>query len=90
MPRELEAGEARVWSGFINRVAYRFFSWLDVRLLTSDGDYFQEGIDELHRVLSAAGHKHRYQRVHGPHDYLFNRTFGSLALIDFHEEVFAP
>lgn len=61
---------------------------LELRLLTSDGDYFQEGVEALHKALVADGEKHRYARVHGPHDYLFNRTFGSLALIDFHEEVF--
>ena len=63
---------------------------LELRLLTSDGDFFQEGVDGLHHALAAAGRKHRYLRVHGPHDYLFNRTFGSLALIDFHEEIFGP
>ena len=61
---------------------------LALRLLTSDADFFQEGIEALHKALVTDGHKHRYQRVHGPHDYLFNRTFGALALIDFHEEIF--
>ncbi len=61
---------------------------LELRLLTSDGDFFQDGVDTLHKALVAEGLKHRYARVHGPHDYRFNRTFGSLALIDFHEEVF--
>jgi pimeloyl-ACP methyl ester carboxylesterase len=63
---------------------------LELRLLTSDGDFFQEGVEGLHRALASIRRPHRYQRVHGPHDYLFNRTFGSLALIDFHEEVFTP
>ena len=85
----MNRADVAVWRRRLER-AWHEHSALELRLLTSDGDYFQEGIDELHRVLGAAGHKHRYQRVHGPHDYLFNRTFGSLALIDFHEEVFAP
>ncbi len=85
----MNRSDVAVWRRRLERAWHEQPS-LELRLLTSDGDYFQEGIDELHRVLMAAGHKHHYQRVHGPHDYLFNRTFGSLALIDFHEEVFAP
>jgi len=82
----MNRGDLAAWRRRLDR-AWGENPGLDLRLLTSDGDFFQEGVDALHASLLAAGRKHRYLRVHGPHDYLFNRTFGSLALIDFHEEI---
>lgn len=83
----MNRADAPVWRRRLER-AFAENPHLELRLLTSDGDFFQDGVDALHKALVADRRKHRYARVHGPHDYLFNRTYGSLALIDFHEEVF--
>ncbi len=85
----MSRGDVPAWRRRLER-AWAENPDLALRLLTSDGDFFEEGVSGLHRALVAAGRKHRYARVRGPHDYLFNRTFGSLALIDFHDEVFGP
>jgi enterochelin esterase-like enzyme len=56
-----------------------------LRLLTSDGDYFLEPTQVLHKALDARGIVHRLDVVVGPHSYDFNRGPGGYEMLLFHD-----
>jgi enterochelin esterase-like enzyme len=56
-----------------------------LRLLTSNGDYFLESVQELHRALDSRGVAHQLDVVVGPHSYDFNRGPGGFEMLLFHD-----
>ena len=44
-----------------------------IQLVTSDGDVMQHSVNEMRKLLQAEGISHRYLRLTGPHDYIFNQ-----------------
>lgn len=57
-----------------------------IQLITSDGDSMARSVEKMHRMLRANGIPHRYLKLTGPHDYIFNQGPGSLALLLFHNQ----
>ena len=60
---------------------------LQLRLLTSTGDFFRVAIGRLSKALSRAGVKHAHRVVVGPHSYAFNRGPGGYEMLLFHDRV---
>lgn len=66
---------------------------LHLRLLTSSGDYYLNGLTAIHADLRYAKVPHDWLVVSGPHDYAFNRGPGALEMLAYHDRVlrgFAP
>lgn len=57
-----------------------------IQLVTSDHDPMAPSVGRLHGLLAGNEIPHRYQRLTGPHDYIFNQGPGCLALLVFHNE----
>ena len=60
---------------------------LQLRILTSEEDYFRPAVEAFDRALVAKGLTHDYLMAKGPHDYAFNRGPGSIELLFWHERV---
>jgi iron(III)-salmochelin esterase len=58
---------------------------LRLRLLTSHDDYFHESVLAMSRAWTAAGIRHDFADLIGPHDYVFNRGPGSIELLLWHD-----
>ncbi len=58
-----------------------------LRLVTSDGDYFRDGIEQLSKRLDTDGVKHQLLITPGPHDYVYNRGPGSIEMLQWHDRV---
>lgn len=58
---------------------------LQLRLVTSDGDYFLGAMRDLSAALRAAGVPHRLDVLTGPHSYEWNRGPGAHELLLFHD-----
>ena len=61
-----------------------------LRLLTSDEDYFLEPTRELSKALADRGIAHRLDVVSGTHSYEFNRGPGGYEMLLFHDRVLRP
>ncbi len=55
-----------------------------IQLVTSDRDTMARSVERMHQMLDEQGIPHRYLKLTGPHDYIFNQGPGSLALLVFH------
>lgn len=62
---------------------------LQLRLLTSDKDYFKNAIRSASRSWQAAGITHQLDEVPGVHDYPFNRGPGAIEMLLWHDRVLA-
>jgi enterochelin esterase-like enzyme len=60
---------------------------LELRLLSSDGDYFLRANRAIDRALGAAGQRRELVVVPGPHDYDFNRGPGAIEMLVYHDRV---
>jgi len=60
---------------------------LQLRLLTSDEDYFLRENQRLSTLLDRGGVRHQLLRVPGTHSYRFNRGPGSYEMLMFHDRV---
>ena len=60
---------------------------LQLRLVTSEEDYFRSAIEAYDRALTAKGVSHEFLMTPGPHDYSFNRGPGSIELLFWHDQV---
>ncbi|HMJ10462.1 MAG TPA: alpha/beta hydrolase-fold protein [Polyangiaceae bacterium] len=60
-------------------------SQLKLRLLTSDGDFFQGATRAIAHALTRVGVPHEFVEVTGPHDYAFNRGPGVYEMLVFHD-----
>jgi iron(III)-salmochelin esterase len=60
---------------------------LNLRLITSQFDYFRDPILSLSRAWKASGTAHDFADLPGPHDYVFNRGPGSIELLLWHDRV---
>jgi iron(III)-salmochelin esterase len=56
-----------------------------LRLLTSERDFFRDGIGNLSQALFKRSLQHEFLDAPGPHDYIFNRGPGAYELLFFHE-----
>jgi predicted esterase len=72
-----------VYRGLVKRNA-RILRKKRIQLVTSDGDPMARDVKAMHELLSASKVPHRFFVLSGPHDYIFNRGPGSLALLVFH------
>ncbi len=62
---------------------------LQLRLLTSDKDYFRNAIRSTSKAWQAAGIAHQLDEVPGVHDYPFNRGPGAIEMLLWHDRVLA-
>jgi enterochelin esterase-like enzyme len=62
----------------------------NVRLLTSEGDFYLRATRELAVELKARGVAHRLDVVPGPHAYAFNRGPGVYEMLTFHDRALRP
>jgi iron(III)-salmochelin esterase len=62
---------------------------LQLRLLTSNEDYFRRAITRASGAWRAAGISHELLEVPGPHDYPFNRGPGAIEMLLWHDRVLA-
>jgi len=69
------------------RAARERFPDLELRLLTSEGDYFLRANRVIAAALDRAGVEHELLIVPGPHDYEFNRGPGAIEMLFFHDRV---
>ncbi len=60
---------------------------LRLRLLTSDGDFYRDALEELHAALTEAGVVHDHLDLPGPHGYPFNRGPGAIEMLLWHDRV---
>ncbi len=58
---------------------------LQLRLLTSDQDYFKAAVYRVSSAWKQAGVAHEMVEVPGPHDYAFNRGPGALEMMLWHD-----
>jgi enterochelin esterase-like enzyme len=58
---------------------------LEIRLLTSSGDYFLRANQNISKALAEAGVEHELVVIPGPHDYVFNRGPGVYEMLLFHD-----
>jgi enterochelin esterase-like enzyme len=63
---------------------------LQLRLLTSDQDYFLEPTRELSKALGDRGIAHELDVVSGTHSYEFNRGPGGYEMLLFHDRALRP
>ncbi len=77
LPRWLERAQA----------ARRANPRLALRLVTSDGDFYRDVVREASSALDAAGVRHDFELLMGPHDYPFNRGPGSIEMLLWHDRV---
>lgn len=62
---------------------------LNLRLLTSDKDYFKSAIRLTSSGWRNAGVAHDFVEVPGPHDYPFNRGPGAIEMLLWHDRLLA-
>lgn len=62
---------------------------LQLRLLTSDKDYFKNAIRLTSAGWRNAGVTHDFVEIPGPHDYPFNRGPGAIEMLLWHDRVLA-
>ncbi len=62
---------------------------LQLRLLTSDKDYFKSAIRLTSAGWRNAGVTHDFVEIPGPHDYPFNRGPGAIEMLLWHDRVLA-
>jgi enterochelin esterase-like enzyme len=62
---------------------------VELRLLTSDKDYFREAIEVTSAAWKKAGIAHVLEEVPGVHDYPFNRGPGAIEMLLWHDRVLA-
>lgn len=60
---------------------------VQLRLLTSDKDYFRGAIRSTSKAWKAAGIDHQLDEVPGVHDYPFNRGPGAIEMLLWHDRV---
>lgn len=60
---------------------------LELRLLTSDKDYFRAALRSTSRAWQTAGISHQFDEVPGVHDYPFNRGPGAIEMLLWHDRV---
>ncbi|MCA9599175.1 MAG: esterase [Myxococcales bacterium] len=60
---------------------------LELRLLTSDGDFFLRATRTISKAWTDAGIAHQFVEIPGPHDYPFNRGPGAYEMLLFHDRV---
>jgi hypothetical protein len=60
---------------------------IQLRLVTSDQDYFRGAVTGLHMALTAEHIEHEYLVIPGPHDYAFNRGPGGVEMLLWHDRV---
>ncbi len=63
------------------------FPDLNIRLLSSEGDYYLRANRAIAAALTQAGVTHELLIVPGPHDYEFNRGPGAIEMLFFHDRV---
>lgn len=56
-----------------------------IQLVTSDGDGLRPAVRAMSALLEQQGIEHRFRLLEGPHDYIFNRGPGSIAMLLFHD-----
>lgn len=56
-----------------------------IQLVTSDHDPMASSVEKMHELLSEFSIPHRYLKLTGPHDYIFNQGPGALELLVFHD-----
>jgi hypothetical protein len=76
----LREGQAADWTLLAQNARARCAN-LRLRILTSHDDYFRNAILGVDRAWTAAGVRHDFADVVGPHDYVFNRGPGSIELL---------
>ncbi len=62
---------------------------VELRLLTSDKDYFRNALRSTSKAWQAAGLTHQFDEVPGVHDYPFNRGPGAIEMLLWHDRVLA-
>ena len=60
---------------------------VQLRLVTSEGDYFRQTIEALSQRMTQEGVKHELLVTPGPHDYAYNRGPGSFEMLLWHDRV---
>lgn len=61
-----------------------------IQIVTSDHDVMAPSVERMHHLLTGLKIPHRFSRLTGPHDYVFNQGPGCLALLVFHNETPVP
>jgi iron(III)-salmochelin esterase len=56
-----------------------------IQLVTSDHDPMAPSVERMHHLLVEHSIRHRYLKLPGPHDYIFNQGPGALELLVFHD-----
>jgi hypothetical protein len=56
-----------------------------IQLVTSDHDPMAPSVEKMHHLLVEHSIRHRYLKLTGPHDYIFNQGPGALELLVFHD-----
>ncbi|MGB6067723.1 MAG: alpha/beta hydrolase-fold protein [Desulfomonilaceae bacterium] len=56
-----------------------------IQLVTSDHDPLAPSVEKMHELLREFSIPHRYLKLTGPHDYIFNQGPGALELLVFHD-----
>lgn len=56
-----------------------------IQLVTSDRDPMAPSVERMHQLLVDKSIPHRYLKLTGPHDYIFNQGPGALELLVFHD-----
>jgi hypothetical protein len=56
-----------------------------IQLVTSDHDPMAPSVERMHHLLVEHSIRHRYLKLTGPHDYIFNQGPGALELLVFHD-----
>jgi iron(III)-salmochelin esterase len=79
----IQAADADSWCDRV-RAARQAHPQLALRLLTTDKDYFRDGVFGASRAMQRAHLNHELIDIPGPHDYAFNRGPGAFELLWFH------
>ncbi len=58
-----------------------------IQLITSDRDSMRMSVQNMHELLNRYDIPHRYLRMTGPHDYVFNQGPGCIGLLVFHDNI---
>jgi iron(III)-salmochelin esterase len=80
----IQLGDAPVWATKAKNAKARNGAQ-KLRLLTSQKDYFRDGIYGLSAELKKAAYAHELRDSPGPHDYVFNQGPGAYELLFFHD-----
>jgi iron(III)-salmochelin esterase len=80
----IQLGDAPVWATRAKNAKARNAAQ-KLRLLTSQKDYFRDGIYGLSAELKKLAHVHDLLDSPGPHDYVFNQGPGAYELLFFHD-----